>query len=98
MVGDVRGPARPPHDRRFGSILPDIRQNTPKTAITDSSDRGTCGERGPDLGHNPRRPLDIAHVIALARPDPEWSTGLIVATTRPNQYTGHDLAIYPVGD
>jgi hypothetical protein len=46
----------------------------------------------------PRESLDIAHVIALARPNPEWSTGLIVATTRPDQYTGHDLPIYPLGD
>src|SRR5262249_34024264 len=60
MAGDVRGRAEPLHDRRFGSILPDIRQNTPKTAITDGSDRDTRGERGPDLHHNPRRPLDQA--------------------------------------
>jgi hypothetical protein len=46
----------------------------------------------------PQESLDIAHVIALARPTPEWFAGLIVATTRPNQYTEHDLAIYPVGD
>src|SRR5215470_18060990 len=32
MFVDGLGPV---HDRRFGSILPDIRQNTPKTAITD---------------------------------------------------------------
>src|SRR5215470_6230232 len=61
MVGGVRGRAEPLRDRCFGSILPDIRQNTPKTAITDDSDRGTCGERGPDLRHHPRRPLD--HVV-----------------------------------
>jgi len=42
--------------------------------------------------------LDVAHVIALARPSPDWSAGLIVATTRPTQYAGHDLPIYPVGD
>jgi len=58
LVTFVDGPD-PFNDRRFGSILPDIRQNTPKTAITDGSDRGTCGERGPDLRHNPRRPLDL---------------------------------------
>ncbi|HEY3260117.1 MAG TPA: hypothetical protein VGJ95_07580 [Pseudonocardiaceae bacterium] len=49
-------------------------------------------ERTPDAS------LDIAHVIALARPGPDWSTGLIVATTRPDRYTGYDLPIYPVGD
>jgi hypothetical protein len=46
----------------------------------------------------PQESLDIAHVIALARPNPQWFTGLIVATTRPNQYTEHELAIYPVSD
>src|SRR5215470_10562274 len=60
MVSDVRGRAEPLHDRRFGSILPDIRQNTPKTAITDDPDKGTRGERSPDLRHNPRQPLDQA--------------------------------------
>src|SRR5215470_9870671 len=60
LVTFADGPETPLHDRRFGSILPDIRQNTPKTAITDDPDKGTCGERGPDLRHNPRRPLDKA--------------------------------------
>lgn|GEM_PF-4034746 len=46
----------------------------------------------------PQTRLDIAHVIALARPRPDWSAGLIVATARPDQYTGHDLPLYPVGD
>lgn len=46
----------------------------------------------------PRTSLDIAHVIALAQPSPDWSAGLIVATTRPEQYTGHDLPLYSVSD
>jgi hypothetical protein len=46
----------------------------------------------------PNTSLDTAHVIALARPSPDWSTGLIVATTQPDKYTGHDLPIYPIGD
>lgn len=46
----------------------------------------------------PKASLDIAHVIALARPSPDWSSGLIVATTRPDHYTGHDLPLYPVSD
>jgi hypothetical protein len=46
----------------------------------------------------PHTSLDIAHVIALAQPSPDWSAGLIVATTRPDQYTGHDLPHYPVND
>ena len=46
----------------------------------------------------PQASLDIAHVIALARPSPDWSSGLIVATTRPDQYTGHDIPLYPVSD
>jgi hypothetical protein len=45
----------------------------------------------------PAASLDVAHVIALAKPGPDWSTGLIVATTRPDRYIGHDLPIYPVG-
>jgi hypothetical protein len=46
----------------------------------------------------PQASLDLAHVIALAQPSPDWSAGLIVATTRPGQYTGHDLPLYPLRD
>lgn len=46
----------------------------------------------------PQASLDVAHVIALAQPSPDWSAGLIVATTRPDQYTGHELPLYPLGD
>src|SRR5215470_11755249 len=67
------------HDRRFGSILPDIRQNTPKTAITDGSDRGTRGERGPDLRHREPAVTNVAdHATitnshAAKRPPPRRS-------------------------
>ena len=40
----------------------------------------------------------MSEPAALARPSADWSAGLIVATTRPGQYAGHDLPIYPVGD
>lgn len=47
-------------------------------------------ERYPDL------PPDLAHVIALAHPGPEWPGGLIVATTQPHRYEDFDLPIYPI--
>ena len=46
----------------------------------------------------PQHALDVAHVISLARPGPEWPTGLIVATTQPNLYHPFDLPIYPLAD
>jgi hypothetical protein len=46
----------------------------------------------------PQTSLDVAHVIALAQPSPDWSAGLIVATTQPDQYTGHELPLYPLHD
>ncbi len=49
-------------------------------------------ERTPDMV------LDVAHVVSLARPSPDWSAGLIVATAQPDVYAGFDLPIYPVGD
>src|SRR5215470_9985775 len=97
MVGDVHGPwtGWTLYDRRFGSILPDIRQNTPKTAITDGSDRGTSGERGPDLRHNPRRPLDqVMPRVPQHRPVGQRNhvlPALITAKTarRPNARPSH---------
>lgn len=49
-------------------------------------------ERAPQLA------LDVAHVVSLARPCPDWSAGLIVATVQPDLYAGVDLPIYPLGD
>ncbi|MGH4014698.1 MAG: hypothetical protein ACRDSL_12390 [Pseudonocardiaceae bacterium] len=46
----------------------------------------------------PQMALDVAHVVSLARPCPDWSTGLIVATAQPNLYTGLDLPIYALGN
>ena len=42
----------------------------------------------------PQTALDVAHVISLAHPSPEWSAGLIVATTQPDLYRPFDLPIY----
>lgn len=41
-------------------------------------------------------PLDVAHVVSLARPSPEWLTGLIVVTARPQLYAPFDLPVYPI--
>ncbi|MGH3873384.1 MAG: hypothetical protein ACRDSR_18055 [Pseudonocardiaceae bacterium] len=46
----------------------------------------------------PQTALDVAHVVGLAHPSPDWSAGLIVATTQPHLYAGFDLPIYPVAD
>ncbi|MFN2494777.1 MAG: hypothetical protein ABR608_02545 [Pseudonocardiaceae bacterium] len=46
----------------------------------------------------PRLALDMAHVVSLALPSPDWSVGLIVATAQPDRYAGFELPIYPVGD
>lgn len=46
----------------------------------------------------PHAALDVAHVISLARPSPDWSAGLIVATAQPDRYAGFDLPIYPIGE
>jgi hypothetical protein len=46
----------------------------------------------------PRATLDVAHVVSLAHPSPDWSTGLLVATAEPDLYAGFGLPIYPVGD
>jgi hypothetical protein len=58
MVSDVRGRLGALHDRCLGTILPDIRQNSPQTTITDGSGGVPCGERGPDLRNDLCRPLD----------------------------------------
>jgi hypothetical protein len=46
----------------------------------------------------PHMALDVAHVVSLAHPSPDWSAGLIVATTQPDVYADFDLPIYPLGD
>ncbi|MDQ3053335.1 MAG: hypothetical protein M3R66_05765 [Actinomycetota bacterium] len=46
----------------------------------------------------PHMALDVAHVVSLARPSPDWSSGLIVATAQPDAYAHFDLPIYPVED
>ncbi|MGH3939462.1 MAG: hypothetical protein ACRDTG_12680 [Pseudonocardiaceae bacterium] len=46
----------------------------------------------------PQLALDVAHVISLAHPSPDWAAGLIVATTQPDRYADFDLPIYPLGD
>lgn len=46
----------------------------------------------------PQTALDVAHVVHLAHPSPDWSVGLIVATTRPGIYADFDLPIYPISD
>ena len=48
--------------------------------------------------HRPQTALDVAHVVSLARPNSEWSAGLIVATARPDLYGAFDLPIYPITD
>jgi len=42
----------------------------------------------------PHMVLDIAHVVSLARPSPDWSAGLIVVTAQPGVYADFDLPIY----
>jgi hypothetical protein len=49
-------------------------------------------ERTPEL------PLPVAQVVSLARPSPDWSAGLIVATAQSDLYQAFDLPIYPIGD
>lgn len=46
----------------------------------------------------PHTALDVAHVVSLARPSPDWSAGLVVTTAQPDLYADLDLPIYPVGD
>ena len=46
----------------------------------------------------PQAALDVAHVVSLAHPSPDWSAGLIVATAQPDLYASFDLPIYPVAD
>jgi hypothetical protein len=46
----------------------------------------------------PQTALDVAHVISLAHPSPDWSAGLIVVTAMPDLYAGFDLPIYPLAD
>jgi hypothetical protein len=46
----------------------------------------------------PHAALDVAHVIALARPTPVTPGGLAVATVMPEQYAGFDLLINPIGE
>jgi hypothetical protein len=47
---------------------------------------------------SPQTALDVAHVVSLAHPSADWSTGLIVAIVQPDLYAGFDLPTYPVGD
>lgn len=46
----------------------------------------------------PKAALDVAHVIALARPSPIAPGGLAVATVMPELYAGFDLLVNPIGD
>lgn len=46
----------------------------------------------------PQASLDVAHVIALARPTPITPGGLAVATVMPELYAGFDLLINPIGE
>jgi hypothetical protein len=46
----------------------------------------------------PQAALDVAHVIALARPNPIMPGGLAVATVIPELYAGFDLLINPIGE
>ncbi|HEV2778431.1 MAG TPA: hypothetical protein VGX25_03430 [Actinophytocola sp.] len=46
----------------------------------------------------PQVSLDVAHVIALARPTPTTPGGLAVATVLPELYAGYDLRINPIGE
>jgi hypothetical protein len=46
----------------------------------------------------PHIALDVAHVIALARPTPTMPGGLAVATVLPELYAGFDLQINPIGE
>lgn len=48
--------------------------------------------------HAPKAPLDVAHVVTLARPSVAWPNGLIVTTVLPDLYTGYDVRLYAVGD
>src|SRR5262249_37004573 len=53
------------------SILPNIRQNTPKTVITDGSNRGTRGERGPDLRHREPAVTNVADHATITNSHPD---------------------------
>jgi hypothetical protein len=46
----------------------------------------------------PEAALDVAHVIALARPTPIMPGGLAVATVMPELYAGFNLLINPIGE
>jgi hypothetical protein len=46
----------------------------------------------------PQAALDVAHVIALARPTPVMPGGLAVATVMPELYAGFGLLINPIGE
>ncbi len=46
----------------------------------------------------PQTALDVAHVVSLAHPSPDWSAGLIVATAQPDLYASFDLPTYPIAD
>jgi hypothetical protein len=46
----------------------------------------------------PQAALDVAHVMALARPTPITPGGLAVATVMPELYAGFDLLINPIGE
>ena len=46
----------------------------------------------------PQAALDVAHVIALARPTPIMPGGMAVATVIPELYAGFDILINPIGE
>jgi hypothetical protein len=48
--------------------------------------------------YTPQASLDVAHVIALARPTPITPGGLAVATVMPELYAGFDILINPIGE
>jgi hypothetical protein len=46
----------------------------------------------------PQAALDVAHVIALARPTPMMPGGMAIATVMPELYAGFNLLINPLGE
>lgn len=83
---DVADRIRPGTARHVGRIPAVELVNLTYSAVLDLRER------------TPHTALDIAHVVSLAHPSPDWSAGLVVATAQPDLYAGLDLPIYPVGD
>jgi hypothetical protein len=83
---DVADRIRPGTARHVGRIPAVELVNLTYSAVLDLRER------------TPRTALDIAPVVSLAHPSPDWSAGLVVATAQPDLYAGLDLPIYPVGD